>query len=182
MMGVRALLIYCVLTYMATLAELIDQELVNRWNVSLSARQQPERTLFLLPGLASRLDGLLATAGSTWNIEETPAQQLDALTASFVAGEPLVIGHQVKYLDYHKRAHGVWYLKTANTRVFGWFPMRDHFIAASIGIAEETKSIDLYHGFGNEVAHLRDQLPLDDPKFVPGDDPNAVVSNFSYPY
>jgi len=166
---------------MATLLELIKQGSVLRWEVDLNPRQQVERVLLLLPRLAQRLDEVLPTAGSTWKIDETPAQQLDALTESFVAGEPLVIGRQVKYLDWHKRAQGVWYLKAADIRLFGWFPRRDHFLATSIGIAEQVKQIRLYHGFGTEVAYCRDQLSLEEPKYIPGDDPNAVVSNFNYP-
>lgn len=163
---------------MATLATLRADGLVLDWEVSLSHRQQKERVLLLLPALATALPEKL-TQGSTWNIEETPAQQLDALTASFVAGEELRFEHQFNPMGYHR--DGVWYLKTADIRLFGWFIHRDWFIASSIGIADETKRLRLYKPYADEVSRRRNQLPLDEPKFVTGDDPNAVVSNFSYP-
>ena len=164
---------------MATLETLLANGLILPWRVHLSPRQQVERLLYLLPEFQPRLDQKLAGAGSTWNIEETPAQQLDTLTAIFVAGEPLAFGWQFKSLAHHRG--GVWYLKTADIRLFGWFPRRDLFIAASIAIAEEIKHLRLYRGFGDEVVQLRNALPLDEPKFIGGHDPNAVVSNFTYP-
>ena len=116
-----------------------------------------------------------------WNIEETPAQQLDALTAVFASGEPLAFGWQFKPLARVPHVEGVWYLKTADVRLFGWFPYRDCFIAASVGLADLTKRLWLYRPFGQEVVHFRNALTLDEPKFVSEEDPNAVVSNFSYP-
>jgi hypothetical protein len=162
---------------MATLSKLIADGLVLRWQVELSPRQQPERSLLLLPELPGRMAEALA-AGSTWNIEESPTQQLDALTVVFVTGQPLAFGRQFKPLIHHRE--GVWYFKTADVRLFGWFPHRDCFIAAALGGADLTKRYRLYRAFAEEVGWLRTNLPLDDPKFVAGDDPNAVVSNFSY--
>ena len=155
-------------------------EALLRWEVVLSPRQQVERVLLLVPRLRSRLDEVLAV-GSTWNIEETPAQQLDALTAVFVAGEPLTFGWQFSPLRYVPHLDGVWYLKTADVRLFGWFPCRDYFIATSVVVADLAKRLRLYRPFGEEVERIRQALPLDEPKFVPGDDPHAVVSNFAYP-
>ncbi|HUZ30940.1 MAG TPA: hypothetical protein VMV19_02350 [Xanthobacteraceae bacterium] len=167
---------------MATLVELVRQGLVLKWDVDLEPRQQIERCLFLLPHLAPRFLHELPAVGSTWNIEETPEQQLDALTEAYVSGRPLIIDRQVKHLVRHKSAAGVWYLKTADVRLFGWFALRDYFIAASFGFVEQIKATPgIYHGFGNEVVRYRDQLPLDEPKFVPGDDPHAVISNVDYP-
>ena len=164
---------------MATLATLVSDGSLLRWEVNLSPRQQIERILLLVPPLHGRLDETLAQSGSTWNIEETPAQQLDALTAVFVAGEPLAFGWQFKSLVHHQ--NGVWYLKTADVRLFGWFPCRDCFIATSIAGADLAKRLHLYRPLGDEVVRIREALPLDEPKFVPGDDPNDVVSNFTYP-
>jgi hypothetical protein len=166
---------------MATLPKLVERGLVIEWETDLPQGKQPERCLFL-PPLAERLPALLAAnPESMWGVEDSPAQQLDALALAFVSGEPLVIEHQVKYLEYQKTTQGVWYLKAPDIRLFGWIACADHFIAASIGIANQVKRLALYHGFGNEVAYLRDQLPLDNPKFAPGDDPHGLISNLTYP-
>ncbi|HEY2527040.1 MAG TPA: hypothetical protein VGJ20_03665 [Xanthobacteraceae bacterium] len=165
---------------MATLTTLITDGSLLRWEVILLPRQQIDRMLLLVPPLRDRLDAALAV-GSTWNIEETPAQQLDSLTAVFVSGEPLAFGWQFKALGRVPHLDGVWYLKTADVRLFGWFPCRDGFIATSVGLTEQTKRLHLYRPFGEEVVRIREALPLDEPKYIPGDDPNAVVSNFTYP-
>jgi hypothetical protein len=165
---------------MATLATLIEDEYLLRWKVALSPRRQIERILLLVPRLQVRLDEALA-AGSTWNIEESPAQQLDALTAVFVGGEPLAFRWQFKALARVPHLDGIWYLKTADVRLFGWFPCRDCFIATSVAVADLAKRLGLYRPLGEEVARIRAALPLDEPKFISGDDPNAVVSNFTYP-
>lgn len=165
---------------MATLTTLIANGSLLRWEVILSPRQQIDRILLLVPPLRDRLDAALAV-GSTWNIEETPAQQLDSLTAVFVSGEPLAFGWQFKALEHVPNLDGVWYLKTADVRLFGWFPCRDCFVATSVAVADLAKRLHLYRPLGEEVARVRDVLPLDEPKFVPGDDPNAVISNFTYP-
>jgi hypothetical protein len=166
---------------MATLATLIGDGSLLRWEVSLRRTQQIERVLLLLPRLAGHLNQTLADMGSSWNIEESPAQQLDAFTNVFVAGEPLTFRRQFRNLERVPSVDGVWYLKTADVRLFGWFLCRDWFVATSVGSAEIIKRSELYRPLGEEVARFREALPLDEPKFVPGDDPNAVVSNYTYP-
>ena len=74
----------------------------------------------------------------------------------------------------------VWYFKTADVRLFGWFPHRDCFIAAAVGGADLTKRLNLYRPFAEEVGRLRGALQLDEPKFVAKEDPSAVVSNYSF--
>ena len=165
---------------MATIATLIADGSLLRWEVALSPREQIDRMLLLIPRLHARLDEALAI-GSTWKIEETPAQQLDALTAVFVTGESLAFGWQFKKLGRVPGLDGVWYLKTADVRLFGWFPVKDCFIATSIAVADVAKRLHLYRPLGEEVVRFRETLALDQPKFVPGDNPNAVVSNFTYP-
>lgn len=59
--------------------------------------------------------------------------------------------------------------------------MKDCFIGGALDLAFNVKSNNLYRGYANEVAYHRDQLELNNPKFVTGDNPNDVVSNFSYP-
>jgi hypothetical protein len=76
---------------------------------------------------------------------------------------------------------GVWELKTADLRVFGWFHAKDCFLGHCADTAERVKEHRLYTGYVGEVVRFRDSLPLDEPKYIPGEDPDAVVSNSSYP-
>lgn len=107
-------------------------------------------------------------------------KQFVALAELFCAGERLSYGYQFKPLTHI--TDGVWKLKTADIRIFGWFSRKDCFIGAVADDATKIKDHNLYHGYANvPTKRFRDALDLNPPKFVSGDDPHAVVSNFNYP-
>ena len=66
-------------------------------------------------------------------------------------------------------------------RAAGWFPLKDHFVAVAGHHTYGVNKNKHYAGFIGEVVRYRDALDLDPPKFLEGDDPNAVVSNCTYP-
>jgi len=105
--------------------------------------------------------------------------QASALAEIFVSGETLTYSRQFKPLNH--LGEGVWELKTADIRLFGWFPMRDVFVTYCADEAWRVKEYKLYRGYVNEVVQFRNVLPLDEPKFVEGENPDAVVSNFYFP-
>ncbi len=165
---------------MPTLATLADEGWhLLRWEVLLGPGEFDERFLYLVPRLAPTLQEELPTWGSSWNIYTQPLEQLDALTYEYATGQPLAYGRQLKPLVHH--GDGVWELKTADLRIFGWFPKKDHFIAVRVLTAEHVKQHNLYHGLVGEVRRAIEVMPLDEPKFIPGDDPDAVISTFYYP-
>lgn len=98
--------------------------------------------------------------------------------AVYASGETLWFGRSFKPLVHIH--DGVWELKTPDLRVFGWFYRKDCFIGHVANHTEIVKKYRLYHGHAGEVARFRDSLALDEPKYVPGDDPNAVVSDWDY--
>lgn len=164
---------------MATLLELNDANQVFRIDPVLSSREQEWRSIYILPDLKHWLENELPIMGSTWNLEQTPAEQLDDLIATFCAGETLTFEWQFRPLRYV--SGGIWELKTADLRMFGWFHQRDCFIGADANSAEFIKEHNLYQGYGGQVARHRDALDLDEPKYIHGSDPNAVVSNYDIP-
>jgi hypothetical protein len=113
----------------------------------------------------------------------TPLQQLTDLVATFASGVQLFIGNDFKPFSRqnpHPIGGGVWYLKTSDLRVFGWFPVKDCFVGV---VADDyrVKIKDLYEGYRGEVIRFRQALPLDEPKFIDGVDPNGVLSNWHFP-
>jgi hypothetical protein len=66
-------------------------------------------------------------------------------------------------------------------RIFGWFHAKDCFIGYRAEHADFVKKHNLYYGLASEAARFRDQLDLDEPKFIPGDDPNVILSNYNFP-
>jgi len=164
---------------MATVVELARQGKLFKLDPMLDSHQQEFRVLYASPRLKKWIDETLPNLGSTWNIELAPAEQLDGFMATYASDEPLMFGQGFKPLNH--LGQGVWELKTADLRVFGWFSARDWFIGHAADTTDRIKQHNLYHGYAGEVVRFRTHLDLDEPKFVPGDDPNAVVSNFDYP-
>lgn len=164
---------------MATVIELSRQGKLFKLDPALDGGEQEYRVLYASPRLRSWIEGTLPGLGSTWKIEQSPVEQLDALLQVYASGEPLVFGHSLKPLTH--LGDGVWELKTADIRIFGWFSARDWFIGDAADTAERIKHHKLYRGYANQVVRFRAGLDLCEPKFVAGDDPNDVVSNFAYP-
>jgi hypothetical protein len=164
---------------MATVLELALAQRLFRLDPALEQNEKEWRFIHTSPRFREREQKELRTWESTWKIEENPTQQLDALVEVFCSGETLTFGPQFKPLTHIK--DGIWELKTADLRIFGWFCKKDHFIAGTMDLAFNVKKHDLYGGYAGEVERFRDQLDLNEPKFIPGEDPNVVVSNYNYP-
>src|SRR6266446_1144006 len=116
-------------------------------------------------------------------LDVSPAEQLDELIATYASGLPLTFEKQFKpfFLKlFESVGDGVWYLKTADLRIFGWFAKKDSSVGVVPDTFEHVKKHNLYQGYRGEVVRFRNALPLDEPKFIPGDDPNAVISNYAF--
>ena len=163
---------------MATLIEL-SAHILHKLDPLLDEGEREVRTIYASDRFRDWVEKTLPGLGSSWNIELTPEEQFDALACVFCSGAVLTFKWQFRPIRHI--ADGIWELKTADLRVFGWFPRQDCFIAVVADTTERVKRHRLYHGYAGTVARYRDALELDEPKFVAGDDPNAVVSNYSYP-
>lgn len=165
---------------MATLIQLCQQNQLLQLDPQLSSAALEERFVFLLPRVRQWFEDELPSLQPTWNRELSPLEQIDALMEIFCSGQPLAIGQTFKHL-FFRDAAGIWELKTADVRIFGWFPWKDHFIASAAGLADHIKTHNLYHGYSVQAQRDRDLLNLDKPKFIFGDNPNDVVSNWHKP-
>jgi len=135
------------------------------------------------PRFATWANDDLPKLESTWKIEQSPQEQLaEFLDEIYCPCEPLFIDWHVKPVSPLRHIEdGIWELKTADLRIFGWFFAKDCFIASAANLADTVKQLHLYNPYREEAVRFRDGLDLDNPKFVPGDNPHAVVSNLSYP-
>jgi hypothetical protein len=162
---------------MATLIELHDQERIFRIDPVLGLREFEARRLFVLPEARRWIEGVLPTTASTWNLQESPSEQLDALVYEFCVGHPLVVGNRFKSLTH--LGDGIWELKTSDLRLFGWFVFKDCFVVSDIDDTGRVKRSNLYRGYCQQAVWRRNALNLDEPKFIPGDNPNDVVSDWN---
>jgi hypothetical protein len=164
---------------MATLLDLVARNALFKIDPALDGAGQEFRCIYAAPRLKDWLQGDLLALESTWKIEATPAEQVAELVEHFCSGETLCYEWQFKPLTHIR--DGVWELKTADIRIFGWFWKKDWFIGVAANPKDHIKRHNLYNGHTNEVERFRCALDLDEPKFVRGDNPHDVVSDFSYP-
>jgi len=165
---------------MATTIELDREGALFKQLDVLEQSVQEFRQFYASPDLHGWINDVLPTIVSAWETELTPLEQFVDLAETFCAGERLMYGLLLKPLTHI--TEGIWELKTPDIRIFGWFPRKYCFIGAGADDATRIKRHHLYHGYANVTTkRFRDALDLDNPKYVPGDNPHAVVSNFDYP-
>lgn len=164
---------------MATIIDLDRRGHLFRLDV-LDPGVQEFRQFYVSPALHAWITNDLPKLQSSLGIEQSPLMQFVDLAEIFCGGERLTYGLSFKPLTYH--ADGIWQLKTQDLRIFGWFHRKDCFVGAVADDATKIKKHDLYHGYANTTTKgFREAIDLDNPKYVSGDNPHAVVSNFNYP-
>jgi hypothetical protein len=165
---------------MATILELEATGSLFRLDPDLEPPIQELRCIYVSPRLKTWIENDLLTLESTWKIELTPQEQLQAFVEeAFCPGAPLTYDWHFKPLTHIR--DGIWELKTADLRMFGWFYVKDCFIGSAANLTNTIKRLNLYKPYVEEAVRFRDALDLNNPKFVSGDNPHAVVSDFGYP-
>lgn len=164
---------------MATLIELDERGLIHKLDAGLSWRQQENRLFYAFPKAQKWMLEALPLEISQHDLEIAPLEQLDAFLCLYCAGDELEFERQFHALRHIDK--GVWELKTADLRLFGWFAVKNCFVCTNGNMAYRVKLHKLYSAYRDEAVRLRDQLNLNEPKFVTGDNPNDVISNFRFP-
>ncbi len=161
---------------MATIVELATLGSLVKVDPALSIRELEMRCIYLLPKAHTWLLKVLPVTDSNWNIDESPAEQFDALVYEFCSGASLPVGKRFKALIH--RGGGLWELKTADLRLFGWFAQKDCFVVSDCDAAQRIKQVGLYRGYCDQAEKRRNLLDLDEPKFITGDNPDDVISDW----
>jgi hypothetical protein len=165
---------------MATVLDLAQQGTLTKLDPAFDGSAQELRRIYLGPKMVRWINEVLPALESDRNVETEPVGQFDDFASVFCSGETLTYDWQFKPLSYVE--DGIWELKTADLRIFGWFSQKDCFIAVIADTKARILEFNLYKPYANtEVAPFRDRLDLDEPKFVPGDDPHAVVTDYDFP-
>lgn len=164
---------------MATLSKLDALGKLSRYDPDLDHDEQCVRRIYFFPRAVTWFGNCLPVLGSTWQIEQTPLEQVVAALADFCLGRPLAVGHRFKALNH--LGAGIWELKTADVRIFGWFAAKDCFVATDADLKRNVVSRQMYRPYAEQAVRLREGLDLDEPKFISGEDPLNVVSDFYFP-
>ncbi len=157
---------------MATLLNLEQDGKVIKVDPRLGLREQEFRRIYLLPRAHKWLSEVLPQTDSDRFTEEKPDMQVDALIYEFCSGQPLEIGTRFKSLVH--LADGVWELKTADVRLFGWFMQKDCFVISDCDSKYNVMRHKMYAAYCKQAVKFRDELNVE---FVNGGNPNDVVSD-----
>lgn len=130
----------------------------------------------MLPRVPGQIEGRIAGAVSDRQIQILPIEQLDQLLTDFCAGTDLLVETQFKCL--YPLGCGVWELKTADVRLFGWFHEKNCFICAAADTAYQVKHHYLYNGYIEDTVRRRTDLMGEHGAYVKGTDPDDVLSNW----
>lgn len=156
---------------MATLDKLPT---ITRILVPLGRREFDEREFHAMPSFVRFLGEILP--GSTTGIlgaAKSPSAQMDTLLRKWNSGKPMAYSRAFSTL--RPTRHGVWEMKTADLRIFGWLYRPKVFIATFAGFADDYKSQNgqppkhSYDDARDRVVWVRDRIGLDPPPFVTGD-------------
>jgi hypothetical protein len=166
---------------MATLLSLADgpSPILTILRQQLGPREQPVRMMFLAKEAIDDIGSKIKDAPSDRGVETNPLEELADFFVEYIAGRELTFDHQ-----FHPMEHidsGIWELKTLDVRLFGWFPQQDWFVCTNVDLKKTVITQKLYSFYRDKSVAFRDALNLDEPKFIPGGDPDDVVSNYAYP-
>jgi hypothetical protein len=164
---------------MATITQLEKAGVLAKLDAQLSHKQQEFRCFYASQKLVGWLQNDLYAATSQHNLEQTPAEQVDALFEIYCSGGELI--YEWTFKDIRPIGSGVWEFKTADVRIFGWFCSVDVFVGVVADFAWRIKKHNLYAGYRDEVLRFIGLLEIDEPKCLMGGVEDGIVSNFDYP-
>ncbi len=160
---------------MATIVELAASGKLVKVDPVLGLRELEERSIYLLPRAHKWLAEVLPVTDSDRQTEERPYMQVDTLFYEFCSGQALQVGTRFKALVHVE--DGIWELKTADVRLFGWFARKDCFLVSDCDSKFRIKELGLVKPYCKQAVRFRDALNLDEPKFIAGGNPDAVISD-----
>jgi hypothetical protein len=167
---------------MATLTNLAkaERELV-AIDVPLDGADQVWRCIYGTPDFIRWLNEILPNLETRiLGGEVTPYDQVDAIFNDYVVGEPMQMDRRFKKLS-RTPDEFVWEFKTPDIRIFGWIPMRDAFVCAVGDMKDDIEARNLYGRYIAQTIYARNNLDLDDPKYVASTEYHDVLSDAKRP-
>jgi hypothetical protein len=153
---------------MATIDILLTRQALTR--ILVPTREAKLRWVYGFPDFQSWLDADLPNLiPGRLKAQDTPSEQVDNVLYRWISGKDIIYSRQ--FQDLMPMADEVWEMKTADIRIFGWMYQPRKFIAVFGDYADlykgrnKTRSYDDARG---KVVRERDNLDLDQPKFVSG--------------
>ena len=164
---------------MATLEELVAARELERMPVRRLRRNEfADRELFLAPELIAWMTALFdQEAGSTPDGMPSVKEELYLVMRDFITGVSMSSPKKFKKL-FSRPEKYVWEIKTPRFRLFGWFVSFDRLVL----VVGESKDVLVQSSGGvpsciERVCQFRDQISLDEPKYLREREYRYVVSD-----
>ena len=154
---------------MATINELVKQSRLLKLEDVLDPGELEERLIYVHPRVASWIDDNLETLDNDGFYENVPSpqQQADDLFYEYISGADMIS-------DWPPHAmmpdeSGVWELRTADLRFFGWFWRKSIFLMTAIDTKDRCLTYSLASAYRDQCVRDRDEFDLEPPAFCTGE-------------
>jgi hypothetical protein len=126
------------LTQMVTFDKILDDKVIIRVRLRLGRGQFDERKLYVYPRCLEWMKAEVPRM-VTGRVQSdfSPAEQLSTRLLQWITGQPMAQGRM--FHDMKPEKDGVWELKTADLRIFGWMYRPRQFIAVCGGYTDDYK-------------------------------------------
>lgn len=152
---------------MTTIGDCIKAKLLQAVKVRLLPHQQTMRTLVATPRSIEWMSTVLRTLVTDGYVDGavTPLEQAATLFNRFIAGEDFnpPLPHEMD-----PKGHGIWEVRTADLRFFGWFPAKGTFVLSAVATKADCKDHGLYAGYFNQAVADRARINLMGGSYVAG--------------
>ena len=158
---------------MTTLANLVNEGKLIRYEAELRRREQPQRYVYLAPALVRWMETDLPSHAADRGRYLLPDEQVERALHAVIRGDRLVLGDHYKKIKPYPRH--VWELRPVDVRLFGWFPRRGHLVLVCAALKKHLRRNSDYDPYIRDTITFRDALNLDEPKAVPGERYDEVL-------
>jgi hypothetical protein len=156
------------LTFMATIAKLLDDKALIRVTVPLARNQFHDRKLYATPdGVEWMRNDVPKMVTGVIQSATPPKDQLVLRLRQWMAGLPMTQGPMFKDLKPLQSGagkgveHGVWELKTVDLRLFGWLYVPREFVVTRYGYADDYKGPNKKKTYSEEIRNvMADRLAM----------------------
>lgn len=154
---------------MTTIGQLVAQGRLLKLEDVLDPGELEDRLIYLHPRVASWMDENMETLENDGFYDNVPSpqQQADDLFYEVISGADIISDwppHAMIPSDT-----GVWELRTADLRFFGWFWRKGIFLLTGIDTKERCQTYSLYSGYRDQCVRDREEFNLEPPAFCTGD-------------
>lgn len=154
---------------MATTDQLVEQGRLYKLEDILDPGELEERLIYIHPRVADWMDRNLETleCDGFYDNVPSPQQQADDLFYEFVSGADIVSKWPPHAMTPNDT--GIWELRTADLRFFGWFWRKGVFLITGCDTKERCQSYSLYRGYREQCVRDRENFNLEPPAFCTGE-------------